>query len=121
MSFMEEKEILDGIREELVEHNRIQRIVAEQLERAAASVRRPRPELARALRRLELFPREPGEAYRREQQFRRALQIVRDALDEGHTFPAAGTLLRERLFSVEAILSARPVPGPSKDDGTARR
>lgn len=35
-----------------------------------------------------------------------ALQIVRDALDEGHTFPGAGTLLRDRLFNVEAILSA---------------
>jgi len=36
----------------------------------------------------------------------RALKIVRQALDEGHPYPGEGTLLRVRLFDVEALLSA---------------
>jgi len=119
--FMEEKEILDEIRQEFVEHNRIQRIVAEQLEKAAACSDQQNLFTQRIVEQLacigESLPISFVPVERKEtpglvdvgesvRNLRKALELVREILDGRDHFISLSPTLHKGLFEVEALLSA---------------
>lgn len=90
-------EIFEGILEQLREHNNLTEQIVGQLASIADSLPIPF---------VPVVP-VPEERYRREQQFHKALELVRNALDEGKPAIGAGVVvLHDQLFQIEALLAA---------------